>query len=177
MGRFVIAAGIAALCGWLAPGVALADPFDIFRTRWRWAENVDPITDATVSHALCRDRGYRRNDPWLGGSPRFVDLRRGPSLDHNRLVVQGRGQQKPDTRVSLEGRPGRQLSARYVNRYRQQSSDIESIRQFLADAGTSTRLYVRVNSDLSGPQSATFAAGAGADMAARFGAACPSVGE
>jgi hypothetical protein len=65
----------------------------------------------------------------------------------------------------FEGRPGRQLSARYV------------IRQFLADARTSTRLYVRVNSDLSGPQSATFAAGAGADMAARFGAACPSVGE
>jgi hypothetical protein len=71
------------------------------------------------------------------------------------------------------GRPGRSLKARYVNRTRQQTTDLAGIRQFLADARASDGLRLRVTSDLYGVREAAFKAAAGPDIYRRFTAACP----
>lgn len=178
MVRFVIAAGVAAFCGWLGAGVALADPFDaVFGTRWRWSESVDPISDAPVKYAYVATVDIA--DTVIGTEEARVLLtcvggKASITVDWS---FKAAGSANLVLEYRFDGRPGRRLNARYVNRYRQQSTDAGDVRRFLADARMSKRLVVRVDSDLSGPSSATFAAGAGPDMAARFVAACSSAGE
>lgn len=177
MRRSIFAAGLAALGGWLGADVVLADPLDVFRTRWRWAESVDAISDAPVKQAYVATADIA--DTVLGTEEARVLL---TCVGGNASITvywsfKAAGSANLVLEYRFDGQPGRRLNARYVNRYRQQSSDAEDVRRFLADARMSKRLVVRVDSDLSGPSSATFAAGAGPDMAARFVAACPSVGQ
>lgn len=178
MGRFTVAAGIAGLSVWLGVSPVLADVFDaLFGTRWRWVESVDPITDAPVRHAYVAT--VEIADALLGTEEARVML---TCISGNASITvdwsfKAAGSANLVLEYRFDGRPGRRLKARYVNRTRQRSEHQGDVRQFLADAGRSNRLMVRVDSDLSGPSSATFAAGAGPDMVARFAAACPAVRE
>lgn len=177
MGRFTIAACIAVFSGWLGVAAALADILDAtFGTRWRWVESVDPITDARVVQTYVATVDIAGTI--LGSAEARVMLtctnrKASITIDWS-FKAAGTANLTVDYR--FDGQPGRSLRARYVNRTRQQSVDQGDVRQFLADARNASRLMVRVDSDLYGPVSATFAAKAGADMVSRFVAACPAVG-
>jgi len=178
MRRFTVATCAIALSGWVGTTSALADPFDaVFGTRWRWVESIDPISDAPVRQAYVATVDIA--DTVLGTEEARVLL---TCAGANASITvdwsfKAAGSANLVLEYRFDGQPGRRLNARYVNRFRQQSTDAGDVRRFLADASMSKRLVVRIDSDLSGPSSATFAAGAGPDMAARFVAACPSAGE
>jgi hypothetical protein len=177
MGRRFVAACIIGLSACHSTAPAMADMLDaVFGTRWRWAESVDPISDAPVRQAYVatvdiagRLLGTDESRVLLT----CVDGKASITIDWSFRVA---GSANLVVEYRFDGRPGRSLKARYVNRTRQQSADIGDVRLFLSDARQATRLFVRVDSDLYGPSSATFAAAAGPDMVRRFVAACPAAG-
>lgn len=140
---------------------------------WHWSEARDPITDAVIRRAYVLSTAV--NGPAFGSDQARVLLTcvAGRSTITVEWTIKAAGKVNLVLAYRFEGRPGRKLNARYVNRGSQQSAAIADVRQFLKDAAISHGLYVRVTSDAFGVSEATFKAGAGADMVARFAAACP----
>jgi hypothetical protein len=172
-----IAAILAVALAATLPGVARADTpvwLQAFGDRWRGASTVDAITDEPVFRIYLVTAS--------------VNERIGLNLARLTLTCTGG---KPKMRVewdfksagpahlSLSYRfgtlPGRAMKVRYVNRSEQEVTDKTDLRRFLTDAALAKTLAVRVESDLYGTSTAVFRAGAGADAAARFAAACPEV--
>ena len=146
-----------------------------FGDRWHGVASTDAITDATVFSVYVVTATV--NDTTLGPDVARVGLtcRAGKA----RLVFEwnfkAAGAANLTVEYRFEGRPGRSVKARYVNRMLEEATAVADIRQFLADARESQSLTVRVNSDMYGVSTATFRTKAGADTAARFAAACPVV--
>jgi hypothetical protein len=143
--------------------------------RWHGVVSTDPISDATVFSVYVATA--RVNDTTLGPDLARVGLtcRAGKARLVFEWSFKAAGAANLTVEYRFEGRPGRSVKARYVNRTLEEATAVADIRQFLADAGESQSLIVRVNSDMYGISTATFRTKAGADMAARFAAACPVV--
>lgn len=143
--------------------------------RWHGAISTDPISDAKVLSVYVASA--RVNDTTLGPDLARVGLT--CQAGKARLVFEwnfkAAGAANLTVEYRFEGRPSRSVKARYVNRMLEGATAVADLRQFLADARESQSLMVRVNSDTYGVSTATFRTKAGADMAARFAAACPVV--
>lgn len=176
MGRHrIAAAGLAMVAAVVAEPAAAVSFESLFATRWQWSEGVDHITDQKVSRAVLLT--VTIEDVQLGlAEARIVLTCTGgkPVMDFDwSFKAAGKGGLTVEYRFA--NLAGRSLKARYVNRTRQEVSDRDGIRQFLADAQRSDSLRLRLTSDLYGVTEATFKAAAGADMVRRFVAACPVV--
>ena len=174
MGRHrIVAAGLAALAV-MAVGPAVAASFEsMMASRWQWSEGVDRLTDQRVSRATLLT--VMIEGAQLGDSEARVALicTAGKAVMDIDWSFRAAGQSNLTLEYRFAGQPGRSLKARYVNRNREEVTDLDGIRRFLADARTSDRLRLRVTSDAYGTTEASFRAEAGADVVARYTAACP----
>lgn len=175
MGRHRVAAlGLAALAA-MAVQPAVAASFEaMLASRWQWSEGIDRITDERVSRAILLTVAI--TDMQLGIAEARIALTctgGKPVMDVD-WSFKAAGKRNLTLEYRFAGRPGRSLTVRYVNRSRQEVTDLAGIRRFLADARRSDRLRLRVTSDAYGAREATFRAAAGADIVRRFAAACPA---
>ncbi len=174
MGRIrIVLAGLAMIVAMAAETAAAATFESLLATRWQWSEGIDRYTDRKVGRAILVT--VEIEDMQLGmAEARLALVCTGgsPVMDID-WSFKAAGAAHLTLEYRFAGRPGRRLAARYVNRSRQQVTDLAGIRQFLADAATSDTLRLRVTSDLYGVTAARFRAAAGADIVRRFTAACP----
>lgn len=153
-----------------ATAAELNQPFS-----WRWSESRDAITDKIVRTGHVDTLTLRLNGmPQIGFGSVLVGCVGGKPLMVFDWGPKVAGKAGLAVQYRFEGQPGRQVTARYVRTTRQIVSKPGDIRQFLADASKSDRLYVRVVSDRYGTVEARFTARAGAELAALLGRHCPS---
>jgi len=147
---------------------------DALSDRWHAVSTTDPITDAPVFAAYVVTAAV--NDHAVGADLARVELtcRGGKARLTFEWNFKAAGPANLAVDYRFDGRAGRTVKARYVNRMLEETTAVADIRQFLADAAQSEGLLVRVNSDTYGISTATFHTRAGADMAKRFAAACPA---
>jgi hypothetical protein len=165
-----------ALVASVAPALAGNVWLDAASDRWHAVSTTDPITDAPVFAAYVVTAAV--NNSVVGGNLARVELtcRAGKARLTFEWNFKAVGPANLVVDYRFDGRAGRTVKARYVNRTLTETTAIADIRQFLADAAGPQSLLVRANSDTYGVNTATFRTGAGPDMAARFAAACPAVG-
>ena len=174
MGRIrIVLTGLTVLVA-MAAAQAEAASFEAWTaTRWSWMEGVDHITAEKISRAYLVTVEIAGVP--LGTGDVYVALTctgGKPVMDFDwSIKVAGKAHLTVEYRFA--GQPGRSIKARYVNRTHQQSTDVEGIRQFLADARHSDRMRLRVTSDLAGVVEASFKSKAGADIYRRFTTVCP----
>lgn len=147
---------------------------DAVKGRWMGLTTTDHISDKPVFFAYLATFDI---DGKLGGDLARVILEcnAGKASLAVDWTFKAAGARNLVLEYRFDRRPGRSLPARYVNNTREDVTSADAIRHFLADAAMARNLYVRVSSDRYGSSSATFLARAGADMAAKFTAACPAV--
>ena len=142
-------------------------------TRWQWSEGIDRITDQKVSRAILRTVEIVDMQLGLGEARLALACTGGVVVMNIDWSFKAAGRTNLSLEYRFAGHRGRSLKARYVNRSREEVTDLGGIRRFLADARLSDRLRLRVTSDLAGVTEATFRAAAGADIVRRFTAASP----
>ncbi len=169
----MVAAGLAVLAGMAAETATAASFEAALATRWQWMDGVDRITGQRVSRAILRTVEIADVPLGLEEARLALTCTGGTPVMDIDWSFKAAGRAHLTLAYRFAGRPGRSLTARYVNRTSQRVSDVAGIRRFLADARLSNRLRLRVTSDLSGVTEATFRAAAGADIYRRFTAACP----
>jgi hypothetical protein len=139
-----------------------------------WEEQRDKITDVPIYvgyvHTLQTSiAGSSELDVatvlvYCVGPEPAIEFRRGhPAAGSKNLNVAFR----------FEGQPGHNTKARYLNRTEQRTTDVSDVRLFLDGLAKSSRLYVRVTSDLYGISSASFKLRGGTEIVERLRKACP----
>ena len=168
----IVAAGLAALAVTAVGPAAAASLDSKMASRWQWSQGVDRITDQMVSRATLLTTAIEEQQLGLEEARLALTCTAGKAVMDIDWSFKAAGPSNLTLEYRFAGRPGRGLKARYVNRSREEVADIADIRRFLADARTSDRLRLRVTSDAYGTTEANFRAEAGADVVARFTAAC-----
>jgi hypothetical protein len=143
---------------------------------WRWSESRDAITDKIVRTGEAGTLLLRLNrEPQISFGQIVVGCADGTPMMVFDWGLKVAGKTGLVLQYRFEGRPGRQMTAKYVRTTRQTVNKPAEIRQFLADASKSDRVHVRIVSDRYGTVEAKFTARAGAKLAALLGHHCPSV--
>ena len=145
-------------------------------TRWQWSEGIDRITDQKVSRAILRTVEIVDMQLGLGEARLALACTGGVAVMNIDWSFKAAGRTNLTLEYRFAGHPGRSLKVRYVNRSREEVTDLGGIRRFLADARLSDRLRLRVTSDLAGVTEATFRAAAGADICPPFHRRLPGRG-